>query len=148
MGRLVSPVGRGAVAVAAGGAGDDYSTRVVKYIPSEVIAGYLAVQNILSNAANDCRVPNAWWYLLYGFFVVLTPLYLYSRRTKGEPYALQLAISTAAFVIWSYAMTNCSKFGVFPKDIYNSAGAAVLLIVFSLGVGIIQPEQAARGPSS
>lgn len=144
MGRLVTPIRRGAELMS-GAPNDDYPTRVAKYIPSEVIAGYLAVQNILPNSAGDCRVPSEWWYLLYAFFVAITPIYLYNRRIKGDPYMVQLAISTAAFVIWSYALTSCAKFGIFPKDFYNAGAAAVLLIVFSLGVGAFQPAKTVTG---
>jgi hypothetical protein len=139
MGRLVSPIRRNAAGFAVTGGGDDYPTRVAKYIPAEVVGAYLAVQNILHNTAGTCRVPSAWWYALYAFFVVITPVYLYSQRTKGEPYILNLIIGTIAFVVWSYALTDCTKFGIF-FAFYSSDAAAVILIVFSLAAGLVQPQ--------
>lgn len=137
MGRLVTAKPRGAESFADKDK-DDYLERVVKYIPAEIVAAYVAVQNILDT--QGCKVPQSWWYGLYLIFVVLTPAYLYTRRTKGEPYMLHLAIATAAFVIWSYALTNCAKFGVFSLEMYDAKLAAVALIMFSLIAGILQPK--------
>jgi hypothetical protein len=84
--------------------------------------------------------PGAVEWLIFLAFVVLTGLYLFSQRKPGEPYKLQVIIGMVAFVIWSYALTSCPKFGVFYPWFTPQAGG-VLLILFSLAAGLYQPRK-------
>ncbi|HTT97585.1 MAG TPA: hypothetical protein VMF58_06010 [Rhizomicrobium sp.] len=139
MGRLVTAVpAPGAISLASSPPGDDYATRVAKYIPGEIVAAYVAIQNIWT--MNAACVPGTTEWLIYAAFVVLTGLYLYSRRTPGDPYIAQVAIGMVAFVIWSYALTACPKFGVF-APYFSEKAAGVLLILFSLAAGLYQPTK-------
>jgi hypothetical protein len=117
---------------------DNYLTRVAKYVPAEIVAAYAAVQNILTDQ-DKCTNPPVVWYVIYAVFVVLTPLYLFMQRTPERPYVGNVVIGAVAFVVWSYALTACPKFGVF-FPLYNAQYGAVLLILFSLASGLYNPK--------
>jgi hypothetical protein len=91
--------------VAAGTAGpvpDTYRERLLKYIPAEVIAVYVALYGIAyAVAAYDPLFPPvARWILIAG--VMATPVYLW--KAEGVTDAVQLAISTAGFLLWACAL--------------------------------------------
>jgi hypothetical protein len=78
---------------------DDYATRLVKYIPGEVLAVYVAMSSILAGAENPGTfLP--WAVFLFGF--VSTPLYLARiGKVKGLWHPL---VSTGAFFVWVFAL--------------------------------------------
>ena len=94
MGRLVRPQPQREESLAAAGDGDGYLDRVAKYVPSEIVAGYIA----LNGAAT--ALPVAWRFgMLAGIFVlclVLTPFYLKKMAKPGDPTQPQTTISTIA----------------------------------------------------
>jgi len=106
MGRLVTagaPRGR---ATGVSQTGDNnYTERVVKYIPGEIVAGYVGLSGVLTAVPHeDPRRVGASW-LLFVVALIVTPIYLF---TTGKPATrrerLQLAIPTVAFILWAYAL--------------------------------------------
>jgi hypothetical protein len=104
MGRLVKtpPPGK---AIGVAQTGENYVERVAKYIPGEIIAGYVALSGLISAVPpeDERRITAAWVLFIVGLLV--TPIYLY---TAGKPAnrreTLQIAIPTIAFVLWAYAL--------------------------------------------
>ena len=56
--------------------GDDYLTRVAKFVPTEVLAAYVAMMGIVMamDKTDALKVPFAWG--TFGLCMVFTPVYL------------------------------------------------------------------------
>jgi hypothetical protein len=79
---------------------DDYSSRLVKYIPSEVITLYVALGSILANTSPKPGPAVSW--IIFSFCLLATPLYL--RQVAKVVDNSHLLISTVAFAVWAAAL--------------------------------------------
>lgn len=104
----------------------EYSKRLLKHIPSEIIGVYIAINGLL--AANP-ETPNWLSWVIFVILLVLCPLWL--RFGQDVKKTWQLVISTVAFAIW--AMTLPGAFDVVP---YAATLGGALLILYS---GIVAP---------
>lgn len=77
---------------------DNYTGRLVKYIPSEVIAVYLTMTGIL---ATQEAPPVGLSVGIFLLMLALTPVYL--SRMEGVK-KKQLALSTLCFLVWAFAL--------------------------------------------
>ena len=100
--------------------------KVVRYIPGEVVATYLAISGIVSTASG---IPNAivMW-IVTGALVVLTPLWtLYATNIPGKPRPwFQAVASTVAFVVWAFTIAGQILFVSWYQPVYGS-----ILLIFS-----------------
>jgi hypothetical protein len=129
--------------------GDEYASRVAKYIPGEVLAAYLTLEGLLSSAkASGSAIVKLAQpeYFAAGIFLVgliFTPLYIrsFAGRTSA-PWRTHAVMATLAFAVWAYAM-NGSVFqfpvGELKAGLYEGTIAAIVLVVFSLVSGLIKP---------
>src|SRR5437762_178547 len=81
---------------------DEYLTKLMKYIPGDVVSLYVALEAIVATTtknADDAKLPS--WII---FFVCLvgTPLYLW--KIGKVSMSLQLCIATLAFAVWVFAL--------------------------------------------
>jgi hypothetical protein len=117
---------------------DSYRERLIKYIPSETIALFIAVYGITYylSGSEDWYPLMARWILIAG--VLGTVLYLWHAEGVNDP--VQLAISTIGFVIWACALGIVT---VASLPYYNAVVAALLLIVWLFGAPFIEgmPER-------
>jgi hypothetical protein len=141
MGRLVEPRPANATVRAdAGGARDvkDYLERVAKYVPAEILAGYLTLLPIIvSTTDGQPNMRLALQALVLVAFLILTPFYFVFMAEPGKPKRLHIAVATAAFVIWAYYQ------GAFFATIgaYHAGLAAVVLVIFTLASGLLAPTE-------
>ncbi len=98
---------------------DDYTARLVKYVPSEVIAVYLTIGGILASRGLTWHWPAA----VFGLLLVLTPVYLY--RVEGVERRKQLFLSTACFLVWAVSL------GRAPFAALDPLVGAILLPLFT-----------------
>jgi len=77
---------------------DDYLSRLIKYIPTEIIALFVFIHPSLPEKDPDIQTYN---WILFAFCVVVTPLYLW--RLQKVTKVGQLAISTLACALWIFA---------------------------------------------
>ena len=117
---------------------DSYRERLLKYIPSETLALFIAVYGItyyLSGSENWYPLM-ARWILIAGILGTL----LYLWHAEGVTDLIQLAISTIGFVLWSCALGIVT---VSSLPYYNAVVAAVLLVVWVFGAPFIEgmPEK-------
>jgi len=168
-GGLVS-FGGGPVSVAVGSPGapnvagasgttqvDNYAARMVKYIPAEVIAFFLAADKLFAptfgTAAPSSGSPVSGTPLVTGFinshglylataifFVALlaTPLYMWKQSEKNQPWSVNAFMSTVAFVIWSYATQGAVFYG---NGLYDARIGSLLILVYTLLSGFVIPSQ-------
>ena len=115
---------------------DDYMSRVLKHIPSEIIMAYIAIDGVLRTSYN----PNVWadrlmleklLWITVGTLTVLTPLWLW--RVMRVRRVSQLLISTLSVIVWFFALGG--PFALL--DWYEPAFGAVALPLYTLIVPII-----------
>lgn len=125
---------------------DDYRDRLIKYIPAESVALYVAVDKMvnshygLSLLTADSVVPMqavivSW--LILGLGIIGTPIYLHRRKLPGQPWLLNASISTIAFVLWAYTLSG-SVFLV--HQWYSVFAAGLLAPIFTFVVGFFEPK--------
>jgi hypothetical protein len=117
---------------------DEYPDRLRKYIPTEAVSFWLAVNGMIQSAGE--AVPKAG--LLWLFFVVgLVFTFGWTRqRTKatGKPTAwTQIGISCGAFLVWVFATGGPFAALSFYQPLYGS----LLLITYTTAVALVIPPE-------
>lgn len=114
---------------------DTYFDRVVKYIPADVVAAWVATLGIVKSGGGDAIV--LWVAFVFGLAITFLWV-LRNTSERGKPRAYtQCAISTAAFAVWVFALGE-----PFASAIPNQAMfGALLLIAFTLAVGLVVPKE-------
>jgi hypothetical protein len=112
---------------------DGYFDRLFKYIPAELVAGYIFVMGVIKQVtdAGEVRVLN---WILFTAFCILTPLYLW--RIQKVKKIQQHIISLLSFIVWILALGG--PFALY--DWYNPVYGQILLPVFTLGIAIWEAE--------
>lgn len=81
---------------------DKYVDRLVKYIPPDVIAVFLALEGAVNTAGAESHAILAW--VLFGIILVATPFYLV--KVGGVTKPAQIVIATVAFAVWAFAYSG------------------------------------------
>lgn len=122
---------------------DGYGDRVAKYIPAETLTAYVSIQALSGDKAPE---PEGWWLPVFIALIVATVLYVRLLGKRSEkPWGMQAVIGVVAFILWSYALHDDDKFSpwsVIDKIGHDSFLAGILLILFTLFAGLIQPKKA------
>jgi hypothetical protein len=113
---------------------DRYTDRLLKYIPVEVVAVYLAVQNVLLTTDDVSDVAGLFW-VVFLILLVLTPLYLWRIQTVDK--WQQLTISTVSFAVWVFSLGGPFVYLAWYKPVY----AAVLLPIYLFGAAIWEADR-------
>jgi len=109
---------------------DDYTARLLKYIPSEVVALYLMLDGIVRSS----NVIGAVHWGVFLILFVLTPLYLW--RVQQVKKTLQLVISALAFLVWVFAIGGPFALLSWYKPLYG----ALVLPLYTFSVPIVDPD--------
>ena len=138
-GGMFQPATRAAPAASAG---DDYLTRMVKYVPAEVLGFSMLVNAILAQAmvaggdtATMAGFPVtgiATGALLVG--CILAPLFCWYVRQDGDAWLVNAVVSMIAFPFWSYLM-GAVAFAKF----HDGNLAAILILTFTAISGLVAP---------
>ena len=123
--------------------GDEYLGRLVKYIPSEIIALYVAVAGVIPTPPNNTDKAASvthvalWW----NFFLclLLTPIYIWwATRNPNRMFpTVQITLSTIAFAVWVFALG-----GPF-EHMRPGYVASIVLMFVTFVFGMIKPNQGA-----
>jgi hypothetical protein len=108
---------------------DAYFDRLFKYIPAELVAGYIFVLGLIKQLTDADAIKFLQW-LLFIVFCILTPLYLW--RIQKVLKVQQHIISLASFAVWCFALGG--PFAMYGW--YNPVYGEVLLPVFTLIVAV------------
>jgi hypothetical protein len=108
---------------------DGYLTRLMKYIPGEIVAGFLLINTLIDSAADVATVVP---WIVFFVFLVGTPLYTW--RVTNEPgkslAKTDIVVATIAFAIWVFALGGpFSELGWY-LPVYGS----ILLIIYTLAI--------------
>lgn len=115
---------------------DDYLSRVLKHIPSEIVMAYVAIDGILRTSYNpniqsERQTLQMLLWVTLGILTVLTPLWL--LRVMGVRRLSQLFISTLSVPVWLFALGG--PFALL--DWYEPAFGAIVLPLYTLIIPII-----------
>lgn len=141
MGREINSGGSGTSGgprISSPGPVDGYKDRLLKYVPAEVVVVWGMVSPLIERLAPAVSVTVMW--IVFGFLLVATPLYL--RRVLGVRLPVQLAVSTVAFAVWAFYLGP--PFSLSFKSWYDPLIGAITLTLFTFSVPIIDPGMAPK----
>lgn len=137
-------------------ADDNYLTRIIKYIPAEIITVYTAIvglfvenKELISNGIKSTQLvaPNNMlmtYYFTLLFIIVVTPVWTYlsvydnpnvpEPPTKTKRAIFHSCIATVSFIVWIYAVGDRMFIALLNSwsYSYNSKFASVMLILFTV----------------
>ncbi len=129
---------------------DDFASRIVKYVPAEVIAFYLAADKLFLSPATNIPglTPNTATAYINGhlevfsvavFFVAFIAVapYIRSQADENQPWIVNAVMSTVAFVILAYVANGSIFFQ--QGGYYDPRLAGLLVLVFTLLSGFVIP---------
>lgn len=124
----------GPEAAETGGGGEKWASAVVKLIPGEVVAGYLAGKSILQGPPPS---GTAWWLgwsILCLVAVFGLRRWMTSDTNAGVPAEWSAVVmSMLSFVIWMYSFGDVFKF----YGIWDERGSGLILIAWTLVAPLI-----------
>lgn len=137
---------------------DGYIQRVIKYIPAEIVAGYMALGGYLAVEPN-AEIPafyKGYYISLLAILTIITPVWTYFavidseainkvvQRKKAIFHAL---IALLAFEIWVYAIGNdilkaiicsCTNAGCQNCALYSPVLASIILVLFTIATPLLE----------
>ena len=113
---------------------DTYRERLIKYIPSEVIALHLALSKILMAAT---VAPHGLYWAIFG--VGLLGTVVYQRVVNKVQSWFTLAVSIGAFAVWVFAIGEPFASLSWYQPVYG----ALLLPIYTFFVAIFEPPSKA-----
>jgi hypothetical protein len=111
---------------------DSYSIRLIKYIPSEVIALYLTLEGVLKSAN---LINSMLHWAIFAFGIIGTFLYLW--RVQQVSKKIQLVLSILSFCVWVFAFGGPFASLFWYKPLYG----ALLLPSFTFIIPIINAKR-------
>jgi len=113
---------------------DDYTTKIIKYIPGEIVTAYLFASGMIDGI--DVNSTHTWLWGIFFFLLILTPFYRWRMIKLSElPWdrsaIIQALIATLAYTAWVFALG-----GPFEEwENWNTTIGALVL----MGVTLILP---------
>lgn len=108
---------------------DEYTSRLLKFIPAEVVAVYLALDGVVKAAAS--QLPHKTLWVVFLVLLIATPLYLW--RVAKVTKKAQLVVSTVSFAVWVFTLG-----GPFAGlSWYQPAYGAMLLPLYTFLIPVI-----------
>ena len=121
---------------------DSYFEKLVKFIPADILAAYLAISGI--TASNDPPLWLTWG--IFGVLLALTPLYVCLVKTDPPGIAwsktFHWVTACLAFSAWVFAMGGPFATLVFYKPYLGS----VVLILTTLIIPVLEGQFYKSGP--
>ncbi|HYH68738.1 MAG TPA: hypothetical protein VD866_28860 [Urbifossiella sp.] len=108
---------------------DGYFDKVIKYIPSDVVAAWLLVTSLIKSDNTIDQATVSW--IAFAFVLVFTFFWMRWQTTKENtktPHYSQTVIATIAFAVWAFALG--APFAYY--DFYRPTYGSLALIGFTL----------------
>lgn len=112
---------------------DGYFDRLFKYIPAELVAGYIFVNGTVKQITDQSSAEVLHW-ILFTAFWILTPLYLW--RVQKVKKIQQHIISLLSFIVWVFALGG--PFALYGW--YDPVYGALLLPFYTIIIAIWEAE--------
>ncbi len=132
--------------------GDSYVSKMVVYIPTEIIAGYVAVSGFIKGLPPKQQF--LWFCIVAGAMLLLTPVYLYSATARpGRKKSLSHPLTGAlAFAAWVFATGGpFERFQMTPDGSsgwYSRTIGSIVLILVCLALPLIEQTLSTAKPSA
>jgi len=111
---------------------NEFTQKIVKMVPSELVTAYTAGIAVISDVANEETRMIA-YAVTFLVCLVLTPIYLNQQAEPGMPKWTHIIISTLAFPVWAYLVSG----NVIVPQYYDGSIALLATILFSVVTGAI-----------
>jgi hypothetical protein len=115
---------------------DSYFEKLIKYIPADIVAGYVAITGIVSG--HDQPLWLTWG--VFGVLLALTPLYVVYRKTDPPGFAwcktFHWVTACIAFTAWVFALGG--PFATFTW--YQPYLGSVVLILTTLIIPVLEGQ--------
>jgi hypothetical protein len=90
---------------------DDYTTKLIKYVPGEVVAAFGALMALAANVSEDPATKHTVVIIVFvAFAVFVTPIYFWLRSrslaSSNRPKLYFYFLSPLAFAIWAIAISD------------------------------------------
>jgi hypothetical protein len=113
---------------------DQYGDRLIKYIPSEIVGLYVALDSLLKTASDQIPQEIFAW-LVFGFLFIMTPIYLW--RVQNVKKYQTLTIATISFLVWVFTLG-----GPFTQiSWYSPFYGALLLPIYTFSIATFKSEK-------
>lgn len=114
---------------------DSYVGKVVKYIPAEVVAAYVAATGAVKSAGAGAPSATLLW-IVAAALCVITPIWvLVAAAEPGKPRpAFQAGAATAAFACWVFALGGPFELAPWYRPVYGT----LVLIFATLVIPLIE----------
>lgn len=116
---------------------DDFKTRLIKLIPSEILTAYVTIQGLISgaqvlNATGNADTQRMLLWIVFVILLLLNPVYLYFvSNVRKWP---QIVYTTIAFFIWILVIGGpVNEILHLPAQFIGS----ILLVIYTLLIPII-----------
>ncbi|MDB9322326.1 hypothetical protein PN483_10345 [Nodularia spumigena CS-591/04] len=117
---------------------DSYLDRIIKYIPADIVGGWIAITGLINSSEQNVRTDILLW---IGFVagIVLTALWTLKQTSlSNKKLAItQTLVSTISFAVWVFALGGPFVNLEFYRPLYGS----LLLIFYNLSIGLIIPKE-------
>jgi hypothetical protein len=119
---------------------DGYLTRIVKYVPTEFISIFLAINNFVLSSPSKPRLTTNQYWIATAVLLVANAIYIYfATRQAGKPPATtQIIVSTVLYAVFIYSIGG--PFMEAGLTWYKPQYAAVVLPVALFIAGFIVPN--------
>jgi len=124
---------------ATGGASvDGFFDKIVKYIPSDVMAAWTAAIGIIAPSTPPSSSDKTVLWIAFAFGTVFTAVWTWvqTKDPNQPPAVRQIIACTVSFVVWAFALP------IGPSSILQlqSKWGALLLIGWTLVLGLLKPD--------
>lgn len=123
-----------------GGREDTYFEKLLKYVPGDIVAAFVAIDGLL----RDQSLANPVWldWTVFGVLLVLAPLYAVYRPSSPPPPNLQAkrtfhaVAAVVAFTVWVFALGG--PFATTWPELYRPMYGTILLIFTTLIIPLFE----------
>jgi hypothetical protein len=112
---------------------DGYLAKVVKYIPGEIVAAYVAAAAALEQAGDSIPLETVLWIVSIVLFVLAPIWILIAAREPNMPAPVfQAVVAPIAFVAWVFALGGPFAFQAWYQPVYGTLVIIFVTIVIPL----------------
>ncbi|WP_040309978.1 hypothetical protein [Asticcacaulis biprosthecium] len=120
-----------------GDGADNPLARIVKYVPTEVVAAYTALFTILATFNLEAVTAQRAVTGLIALFLVVTIIYVLREAPKGSVQQAHLVVSPISFLAWAYPISSALLGDWFIPLV--SFGAQAVIVALAI---LISPREA------
>lgn len=112
---------------------DDYKSKIIKYIPAEIVTAYVTLEGIIKSSTQ--ATVEIYW-IIFLILLALTPLYIWrvTNDPKKSPAWDQIIIAFFSFAFWVFALGG--PFGSLAW--YRPLYGALILPIYTLVVPLFK----------